>query len=753
MDTSSIQATLARSPYRELVKSITGPANGLRFFRGCEPTLEDFNEGWGIFRSVMVGSERKSFDDFAMAFSNAPAGSIFLLRANTGEGKTTLLRQLAWRLQHDWLVLYWSDLARHNPAMLRDLHEGGLNVLVLAEIMPSTSSAVVNDIGQQLRSNPLPCPLLVCGAANDVLRARFNGVTHIKFAGLNYEVPHLVAQLRKAFLESTQEAVKEVAPTLPLFMNDPDPAIFATTSLFVGMLKATYGDGFRDRLAGEYRNLSEPGNSPIAQRIYMLACYTHGIDSPLSMRLITRLAGKDISAVLYRYDEGQPWEIREAGVWARHRIVAQTVLLEMKLLGEVPFRSFLNVLFQDHLMDVEHIHFIGELLAAYARWQRLDGMLEGPERGQVRKAIRAYLEREAAWISKAQAMVLGKEKYWTATSWAMLMFELLPNDLYNPHARVEVSSLMAMHQSWIQIAGRLADPSDRARIRYWKTKADLIKARSEGDRHVVAVPVLQAWKALLPQRNLGISFYVDLAELAFDYTVTLTDRSHLMEWYEVAVAAVENASALTDRSQERIGTLYAKILNRAVGRLDRRDFNTLLEKAWGISLGLDYPNAQTGCFLAERLMDEGDQMRAKEVLKTILASRVYGEALFLLSKTCATDPATQDFIAGYVDTRRSDFESIAPLTVAYMLLSVAALKRYRTDTAGEISELEAACSYYEQAAKARLKNMWEGHGTVHWKSAISRLRELSSPNADACESAWQAAANEYAALKILVDKR
>ena len=741
METNALHIALAKSPYRDLIRTISGPPGALRFFRGCSPTISDLDAGWGILRSVVVGSRTVSFDDFADTLSELAPGSIFVLRANTGEGKSTFLSQLAWRLRGTRTVLFWHDLGRHNAELLRDIQSSGVPILIVTEITPAVSSETLFRVGTVLSANPLPCPLLICGATNDLMRAELRGVTHISFERLTIaNISTLVGQLRKAFREADAATSLEDTPNLPLFVNDPDPSVFSENSLFVGLLKATYGTEFRLRLADEYRRLEHV--SPLAQLIYRHVCYCHsvGFDAPVS--LLRRLGNPgDISRLIDRCGNGSPWEIVDGGVRSRHRLIAQTVLVELKCLAGLPFDEFLEQVFRSGTGDSDYVRFVGELLGEYGRWRRLDGPQLRHECGQIRKAIRNRLQRSRDWTAKAQKMTASRGEYFTAASWSSVAYELLPDDIRNPNARTIVAAVLDIHRSWLGIAESMAPPVARHRIAYWKSKAEVIEAESgRGDLDAVTEKVLDTWKGLFWQGNLGIAFYIDLMNLAGQRASSGTDRDEIRNWFRIAAMAAEHATALTHRSQVGVEVMHASVLQRACGRLTPDEFLSVLREAWRTSVALDCPNAKTGCWLAERLVAAGDDDAAQQVLKKVLATTVWGDALLLLAQISSGDQSAHSFICEYVDCRREGFSTIAPLNVALMLQAFALVSRFRSDTETEVQALDSACAYYELAAGAALEKMWELHGSVQWKAVVSRLRELSAPTAPKCAAAWEAAA-------------
>src|SRR5258706_10953239 len=123
LSNTEIDRVLFSSPYQRLRGNPLDTSDPVRFFQGLPPTITDIEEGWGVSRPILVNNRIFPFKDFADEFIGASAGSIFILRAETSDGKTTFLRQLAHALIDRALVLEWEDLSYHKPVFIQELQE------------------------------------------------------------------------------------------------------------------------------------------------------------------------------------------------------------------------------------------------------------------------------------------------------------------------------------------------------------------------------------------------------------------------------------------------------------------------------------------------------------------------------------------------------------------------------------------------------------------------------------------------------
>src|SRR5437870_3348426 len=112
--TEQLGRLLANSAYSRMLHTTTDPGDPIRFFRGAAARVSDLAAGWGVKRSVLLGSAIVSFEDFLKTVVSSADGDIYVLSANTGEGKTTFLNQLALHLHPDTVVLRWSGV-KHQP--------------------------------------------------------------------------------------------------------------------------------------------------------------------------------------------------------------------------------------------------------------------------------------------------------------------------------------------------------------------------------------------------------------------------------------------------------------------------------------------------------------------------------------------------------------------------------------------------------------------------------------------------------------
>jgi hypothetical protein len=749
----TLQRVLHDSPYR-LVCDDGDRVDPVRLFRGGSASIADIEGGWCVDRSLEVDGASMNLERFAEMLLK-DSEKVFKLRAETGEGKTTFLRQLAFyfRRTNAAIVVEWLDLRRHKPSCVSDVAAMTKRpVVVVTELTPSIPEDAVHEAAETAlgRGDPLRSPILVAGRPRQIGEWACPGVS-VRFGALTdqgwVDLAQRLADARAFALEKGL-IISKALPGVDRFLATRDIRLFADRFLAVALLRATFGADFKSKLQTEYRSLAKPG-----QEVYRYICYFHAVGVPLPVPLLIRLLNLsyvDFAEILKKYPAGDPFEICEPQLEStdeyqydsfavsRSPIVAQVVLQEEELLRE-RLVDFLGRLF-DVARDLKEngqptpndVGLVRSVLEGYGSWAPIvdPGGEGGKKRGRIRTVIRRTLEQKRDWLDAARKTVSSSKQWPQAASWARLMYHLLPTPL-QPGVP-STSFLMDENAEWLKVIRALAPADVQATVNYLSGKQRLLSAEAEATLSKdLAKDVVAEWKGLIGATRLGPDFYVDLAHYA--------KKSEL---YELAAQAFEHALVLAGSPELQME--YSIFLRKLKGDLSKGAFRMVLDEAWNTSSKLRRPNAMTGTWLAQELLSS-ERARAIQVLKAVLEKVCWGEAFLELAAHASRDTALQNWLSDYFRAHEPDKAWSTPLGAALAWHGAAMLARYRSDEEGEAQCLEKACSAYLEADDTQGEKMWPVPGDK-WGRAAARLQELGS-----ADSAVRLA--EFQRAKALYDKR
>jgi len=740
---NTVAQLLARSPYRR----IGGGADvsyPLRFYRGAPASIADLRAGWGVPRPLRVENRTIPLEQFANDVATCHKNTMFVLRAETGEGKTTFLRQLALLLEPKALGLLWHDIRVHDPGVIKDLvkelEAKSLGVVVVAELGPSLPVEVIGQIGAFLTERPLPCPVVLAGARAELAYCSIPGAEHVRFAQLPGDsVEVLIAQLGRLLAETPGgEEIDEMLPNLRRFVEHPDREIFKEGTLLVSLLRATYGMDFRQRLANEYLHLARKNR--LAQTIYQLVCYTNAVGLSLPIALLLKLVpGHETLGVVNQFSLGSPWEVADSqdAIMARSPIIAKTVLQESGFLMPAMFEQFLTQVFDKGSQTQEDdVRFVSSLLFGYARWSSTLDSDTATLRGELRKTVRKLLPRQVEWLRGAQETARGSDDWGMAGTWSRLMYHLLPEQLASsPGAKF----LIKQSSAWLAIAASRFPDNLQPQIAYFRAKLELKESEVAGRKVAGRLEALTKWEPLLGTGPLGVDYYFDLATCAArEASEAAPGESE--KWGRLSARGFEHVLHLAEWESAKVArVLYSKLLHKQFKLLSGRSFVDLLRGAWQTSTGLGDPNPQTGTWLAELLVEQGEQQEAEGVLKKILANVCWGDAILALAHSANSDTAVREYVLSYIRDHHVPEEWGSPLSCAGACYAAAVVQRQQKEWGLEQNWLGKACEYYDLATSANLGVAWPIHGDERWKECVERLQQSGGEGWRGARAKWRKA--------------
>jgi hypothetical protein len=319
---------------------------------------------------------------------------------------------------------------------------------------------------------------------------------------------------------------------------------------------------------------------------------------------------------------------------------------------------------------------------------------------------------------------------------------LLPDKL---PSTAETNFLVAENDAWLDIADSKYPMPLRAQLSYWKAKSRLIAAQLEGQESAVRPEVLSEWELLWGASSLGIDYYFDVA----NYATQQAEQSvgaELQHWGRLAGRAFEHVLYLADREGRAIADMmYSKLLQRLYAALLREAFLETLRLFWQTSVSLGRPNAQTGTWLAELLLERRNAEEAQAVLKKILANVCWGDALLALSRQASSDSSLEQYVLTYVREHEVPAEWGTPLNAAIACYAVSLILKRGKDRTAEEEWLRRACEYYELAAMANLGATWPVHGEEKWQPCVDRLQALGAEGWKDLRRKWRQAREEWEA--------
>lgn len=737
-----VSRLLAGSPYSEIKIVPDSTPDPVRFFCGAGGTVADLRAGWAIARPLAYKGKDIAFATYCKALSGSGPGVVHVLLAPPGEGKTTLLRQISLTLSDSTLVLTWRSLNQHRPDLLRDLVALGCDLVLTAEVPPTLSVIAFAELARLVSDDPLPCPLVIAGSPAPVGEVRVKGAVPVRFGRLTREeAPQLVERLRHLAESASPEMQRELNVTMPnllRFAADPKPEVFLEDApLMVGLLRATYGEDFRSRLKAEYDDIGK--RDPKLQAAYRLACQLHAVGLMVPLGWLRQLdLGSELDAllahpgtsVLRLFDARQGRRL----VGTRHPVVAKTVLQEANLLRPSSIASLINDVSEiaDPAVGPDRELFC-RLINGYERFVPMSGT-DTQLRGDVRKAVRSGLFQASAWLRDARAAIRTDTANTEAGSWAHMLHCLWPAKVAKKLADEE-HFVIVESAEWLEVAEVAATPPVLRRIAYWRWKAKWALAQAEGAEGSFVDETIEELRSWLGDPSLGADFYTDfitaairgllprhprsenlriMIASAYEYAIALAGGPHLRPWYGRFLS--ESAAVLR---QEEPGALLR-----------------LLSAAWDVSRSVDRQNAVTGTWLGEELLAKGVDELGTAVLKEVLASRAYGEALYTLAGLCRQRRDVVEYVLTYLQDNHEQILRGNALDRAYAFHAAALCHRAEKDGEKELDALNSACAAYSLGVASDPRN-WQIHGEDRWREALHRLHTLAPGAAGPSLESWQ----------------
>ena len=739
---SELTLLLEGSPFER--SSNTGKPNAVRFYRGSS-TAGDVAAGLAVDRELIGEGKRITFHELCAELVAESSRQFFLLRAATGEGKSTLMFQIALALEGiGALVLWWRSLEAFEPQFLSDIaRTSGRIVVLLAEFEPIDHDEKIARAAKLLRAAQEHCSIFVAGSPADLASFRRTGAKVVEFAPLSTEARRSLTAKLSAIVASSKDdrTLDDAMPNLRAFASAPDEMVFEGVPLIVGLLRATYGYDFHDRLREEFER-----TEGTQKAWYKFICLFDAVRVPLEEDFVRRLVpNEELTTVI---DDGAPWLTTHtrhtAYVRARHPVVAQTVMIECKLMGgrlDTLLSQVLNVAGHN-----EHGQTVRLLFSGYSNWTsvRIEPAsdFETHIAGIARKAVRTAIRDHQDWFATYRRHLrtqpeLGGERVAEAMDWARLIHTSLPQSAGGPPSP-DKQFFAKEATDWLELA-KISCPKEMLpRLRYLQIKAELAALPTETEEwsKIARTRVLELATIASNHASL-LDCHADVAAIAVRLAKDSSDPDEKVALGEIAVRSYARMLASpSHNSLQPTRMLLDGILHHLVRQSAVRDSNRLtrvLDAGWSVSVEEGKPDAFLGTWLAERLYDASREDEADRVLRKLLAHTPWGDALLALVTNSAEDGALH-YVTEYVALNYQHPELRGPVDVA-LAFHAAGIALKQSDRAASCARLVFACEHYDRAL-AGVPSLWHSRGENQWSQALADLLLLNCESYEALRQQW-----------------
>jgi hypothetical protein len=719
---------LSHSPYRILRTPAHVQADPIRFFRGAPATHSDIAGGWVLPRTVIIDHAQPTpFSLFLDRLRTAAPGTIWILRAPLGEGKSTFLSHIEYSLAPAVRALRWEAFGAYDHDTLADL-VGTLKtpVVLLAELQPHNSRDTIFHVSQALGLNPPPCPLLIAAREEEAELLSIRDSHHMSFGPRDGQFAESLIACLKASLASPsvhEWNIETDLPNLRAFIANPDPNLFVGREpLFAALLRAVFGLNFRERLVGEYHALP-----PDAAELYHWVAFAHCVGIGLPVRLLEqRFTKANLPALIRRHSRGTPWLVEVDAddhevLFSRHSTIAQSLAIDLALLNSDSLKRLFHDVFEASApLDESLVKFLGHLIGGYANLNPIAvgvvpivGGPFPPSRGKVRETLREIVRGARPFFGLLRDFARTADDWGISGQWAALMYHLLPERPTPP--RPDDEFLLEEKGEWLEIARGRFPVGLRAQTAFYAGKNRLQRSRLSGRDTDLESELLEEWEALYraSASQLLPDFYLAFGDLAFSHVREdlVSDRAH---WIRLAAGAYIHHFISIDADHDFVVLKFEALLAWAALYLPQAEVTNLLKECWERTARLQVKaHSNIGTWYAESLLEDPERrVEAGEVLTSVLAIRPWGEALLLL-----IEHERNDIAAEYLAAHPFGDEWVSQLNKALGYHAAGALaKRNRDGT--QVALYREACENYELAfSKKRNYSPYR----ERWKAAIDTL--------------------------------
>lgn len=510
-----------------------------RLLSGRSLDAAEVAAGMAVPRRLLVDHQDISLSDMPR-WLRRQSGSVLLLHAEAGEGKTTYLKMLEDTLQESCIVLTWLP---ERPLLIEQAVDIGLTarslmmpppviappIVILSELPPLHRPSLIDQLVDTLRDYGGQAIILIAGRpgplgpidrklgaqkcylskiANSAICNRIRQAhAEISKVKSSLEIDHDFPNL-KQFLELSPTSQRNYFPS-----GDP---------LIVGLLRAVYGVNFVDRLIDEYEALEE-----LDKYAYLQVCLGTATGTAVPESTLQALAPNAALDERSRYD---PWvRVNDNEHAARHALIAQTVVEESKAYAHVS--ECFSRWTEPTKRCPEELHSFFHIVAAVAYWETISGM---PSKiVPVQRRLVDVIAADTGLVDRVVGVTNSAAKL---LSWSTSVRRLIST---NPPIDELSIAVLDTVQQLLVAAAELGKSSDRVlaeRIEYRLDCAERDRWIAQGaDEPFDDIEErLQRWSDFIGRNWANARFYEDL----------LTDAAKLARHLTFGTVLVKDSDAL-----------------------------------------------------------------------------------------------------------------------------------------------------------------------------------------------------------------
>lgn len=315
----------------EVAKLATNPMQGTEFLVGQEPIWADLQSG----RAIERDDDEILWNRINGNLKKSGCRGAVVITGTAGSGKSTALMRACLRLVAEGVRVGWIDrISEVGPREIRACmrRDDAPEVLAIddADVYGSSLASLVREIAIGERS-----PLVIVAVRAGKLDRVLNPVVLSEIPVSEFSIPHLTDHDITALLEVLDKANRlGILKGKPLEDQQRAFREYAGRQILVAMLQATSGGRFQEKIKGELSDLETE-----AKTIYALVAVSTAFRFGLSRDEVLIASGDRSNALLNTLDRLIGRHIlvpaHDGSVWARHRMIAEILLVELQKTGQL----------------------------------------------------------------------------------------------------------------------------------------------------------------------------------------------------------------------------------------------------------------------------------------------------------------------------------------------------------------------------------------------------------------------------------